>query len=210
MRILEVGISANAYKGDLSDTYTLWSSAFQLGLKFNKKKRFNSHFSLAIGNVRGQYFNYFFSEEATPNDNFNTNFVALHYDLQYHLIKTIRWHLYISQGFGLFRFSPRNERGENLEDLLETRASDETYGNVTIILPTSFGLTYFLKNGYGVGTQLSFYRPLTDYIDNISTWGNDTGNDRLMAFKFFVTIPLQKKQQRTYVPLNEVVPERTR
>src|SRR5688500_11185622 len=70
-RFLEIGVSANAYRGDLGIKNPKWSSAFQAGLKLNFKKRFNSHFNVAVGSVTGQNPDYRFEGEdtipATPN-----------------------------------------------------------------------------------------------------------------------------------------------
>ena len=194
--LLEVGLSANAYRGDLA-TYEFWAPAFQLGLKFNKHHRWNSHFNLGIGRVQGQNFAYNFDEAARPNLYFRTSFFSFQYDLQYHFIKNQHWHLYLSQGVGFLSFTPRNEEGLNLQDLLNTRAPFEEYANIALMFPTSLGIGYFLNNGYGLTWQMSFWNTATDYLDNISAWGLRSGNDNVLSFKFSVSVPLLRKNKKS-------------
>ncbi|MDX1903555.1 MAG: hypothetical protein SFU27_05300 [Thermonemataceae bacterium] len=186
----EMGVSANAYSGDLS-SYDMWSSAFQMGLKFAKKKRWNAHFGLAIGNIRGENYTYEFENES-PNLTFRTNIFSLQFDLQYNFIRKKHWIAYISQGLGFMRFMPKNEYGEKLQDILSSRENNETYSNLSLIFPSSIGLIYLLKNGYGIGINASILRSNTDYLDNISLWGKNSANDNILAYKFFVTIPSWK------------------
>lgn len=191
-KLWEIGVSANAYRGDLSDTYSLWSSSLHLGLKFAKKKRWNGHLNLSVGNVRGQNYAYEFDENATPNLSFRTNIVTVQADLQYNFIRTNHWIAYVSQGIGLMRFLPKNEQGEKLQNLLASRSAGELYGNVSAIFPSSIGIMYLLKNGYVFGFQASLLRPTTDYLDNISLWGQKTGADRVMLCKWHIAVPAWK------------------
>lgn len=191
-KLWEVGVSANAYRGDLADTYSMWSAAMHFGLKFAKKKRWNGHLNLSIGNIRGQNYAYEFDENATPNLFFRTNIVTLQADLQYNFIRTNHWIAYISQGIGLMRFLPKNEQGEKLQDLLTSRSVGELYGNISAIFPSSVGLMYLFKNGYVLGFQASLLRPTTDYLDNISLWGQKAGADRIMLCKWHIAVPAWK------------------
>lgn len=191
-KLWEIGVSANAYKGDLSNSYSLWSSSLHLGLKFTKKKRWNGHLNLSVGNVRGQNYAYEFDENATPNLFFRTNIITIQADLQYNFIRTNRWIAYLSQGIGLMRFLPKNEQGERLQNLLATRSVGELYGNVSAIFPSSIGIMYLLKNGYVLGFQASLLRPTTDYLDNISLWGRKSGADRIMLCKWHIAVPAWK------------------
>jgi hypothetical protein len=191
-KLWELGVSANAYKGDLSDNYGFWSSSMHLGLKFAKKKRWNGHFNFSIGNIRGENYAYEFSNTATPNRFFRTNLVAFQFDLQYNFLKTKHWIGHVGQGIGLMRFLPKNENNVKLQNELQTRAINEVYGNVTAILPTSVAITYLLKNGYGLGMNVTWLRPTTDYLDNISLWGTKQGNDKVIMVKFYVSVPAWK------------------
>lgn len=199
LRFLEIGVGATAYKGELNSRYDYWASSLQIGIKFNKKKRLNSHLNLTIGNVVGQNYQYQFSSAnvpvgtATPNQYFKTSIFSFQYDLQYNFIKKSNFMLYISQGIGFLRFVPKDEEGKELQDQRNTRANNETYNNTTLTLPLSFGAIYLLKNGYGFGIQASYLFPQTDYIDNISSWGHESGKDKIAIVKFWFAIPLAKK-----------------
>ncbi|CAA9320668.1 MAG: hypothetical protein AVDCRST_MAG56-6942 [uncultured Cytophagales bacterium] len=193
-RLLEVGVAANAYRGDLATKYQKWSSAFQLGLKLNGKKRLNGHFNLGIGTVTGQNPDYQYTgaeaQPATPNVYFKTSYVSLNYDLQVNLVKSRHWIAYLSQGAGLFRFSPKDERNQALAGQLDTRAEEESYNNITVLLPTQAGVTYLFDNGYGVGMQSGWLNPQNDYLDNISQWGNRSKKDNVLSFRFSFVAPI--------------------
>ncbi|MCS6796122.1 MAG: hypothetical protein RMJ97_10215 [Raineya sp.] len=192
MQLWEIGVSGNAYKGDLAQRYELFSSALHLGLKFAKKKRWNAHLNIGIGSVRGQNYAYEFDENSRPNQFFRSNIFTFQIDLQYNFIRKKRWIAYFSQGLGLMRYMPKNENGERLQNILTSRPTGEIYGNITTILPTSIGGIFLLKNGYGLGFQLSWLRPTTDYLDNISAWGKTAGNDKIFLFKFHICVPTWK------------------
>lgn len=191
-KLWEIGVSANAYKGDLADNYALWSSSVHLGLKFAKKKRWNAHLNVSIGNVRGQNYAYEFDANATPNLFFRSNIITLQADLQYNFIRKTHWIAYISQGVGMMRFLPKNEQGERLQNILPSRAAGEIYGNISAIFPTSVGLMYLLKNGYVLGFQASLLHPTTDYLDNISMWGQRAGADKILICKWHLAVPAWK------------------
>jgi hypothetical protein len=194
-RFFEIGISANAYKGDLSASYQKWTPAFQAGLKLNFKKRINSHINLAIGSVSGENLNYTVSSEsttptATPNTFFKTSFVAVNYDLQVHLLKYKGFMLYVSQGLGIIRYEPKDAQNKKLLDVFTSRASNESYSNVSAVLPTQMGVNYVLSNGYGFGFQAGWLNLQNDYIDNISLWGNRQKKDNALLYRFTFMVPL--------------------
>ncbi len=196
-RLLEVGISANGYRGDLSPRYQSWSPALQLGLKLNTKKRLNGHFNLGIGTFTAQNPDYGFSgsteQPTTPNVFAKTPFLSLNYDLQVNLIKTRHWIVYLSQGAGLIRFQPKDEQKKPLQSQFSTRPGEENYNNVTILLPTQAGAIYLFGNGFGIGVQSGWLNPQTDYLDNISQWGNRPGKDNVLSFRFSFLAPLTYK-----------------
>ena len=193
-RLLEVGVAANAYRGDLAMKYQKWSSAFQLGLKLNDKKRLNGHFNLSIGSVTGQNLDYQHNgtnmQPATPNRFFKTSYVSLNYDLQVNLVKTQHWIVYLSQGAGLIRFTPKDERNQALLAQLDTRPEEESYNNITLLLPTQAGVTYLFANGYGLNVQSGWLNPQNDYLDNISQWGNRSKKDNVLSFRFSFLAPI--------------------
>jgi hypothetical protein len=194
-KFIELGISPLSYKGDLSQGYQKWTSAFHIGLKRNTNKKINGHFDLMIGSVTGQNINYSFNTSATPNSFFKTNLISVNYDIQYNILKKEHYILYISQGIGLMRFVPKDEFNEELIDKFDTRAKNETFNNIAFMFPQSVGIMYFLKNDYGVGFQVGRLTPTTDYIDNISKLSNYKKPDNIFMFKFSFLAPITYKKE---------------
>jgi hypothetical protein len=204
-RFIELGVSANAYRGDLS-TYSKWTSVYHIGVQWNPNKKLKGRLGIGIGFVTGENRAYTFPA-GTPNIFFRSPIFTLDYEVQYHLIRSRTWMLYISQGIGLMRFDPQDEFKESLINLPETRALDENYGKVAFMLPTRIGWAYILKNGYGIGMQVGFMNVQSDYIDNISNWGKKTGNDNVLQCKFMLLAPLQKTAPKP-IPLPSKPKER--
>lgn len=189
---LHTGVSMVSYKGDLS-SYEGFSSAFHVGIQFNKKKRLNGGFNLGFGSVTGE--NRSFTTDIpdkTPNRFFKTNFFYVNYDLHINIVKRDNFILYLSQGVGFLRFTPTDQFGNNLSDQIETRADDETYRNATLMAPTKLGAIYLLPNYFGVAAEAGLFNTGTDYLDNISELG-ESGNDNLLAFRLSFFIPLFKQ-----------------
>ncbi|WP_299463706.1 hypothetical protein [uncultured Microscilla sp.] len=196
-RFLEVGISANAYRGDLNPSYSKWTSSFHIAYRLNRHRYFNSRFGFSIGTVTGENLNYSFTstdpeEDGRPNNFFKSNLITFHYELQFNLIKTSRYMVYLSQGFGIYRFLVKNDEGENLQDIQTSRGKNENYNNSAVMLPTGIGAAYRFANGYALGLQASILNPQTDYVDNISQLSTNNRNDNTLMFKFFLWAPLSK------------------
>jgi hypothetical protein len=198
---MEIGVCPISYKGDLSQGYQNWTSAFQLGLKRNGKKRVNGHFNLLIGTILGQNAGYSYSN-SSPNQFFKTSFLSINYDVQYNIIKKDHFILYISQGIGLMRFTVKDEDNTDLADKFNTRAKNETYNNITFFFPHSIGVMYFLKNDYGLGFQAGRFSPGTDYLDNISKLSTYKGADNILAFRFSFIVPITYKKATDASPTN--------
>ena len=192
---LILGVGPAAYKGDLSDSYDKWTSVFNIGLKFNRFKRLNGNFNVSIGTVTGQNINDTFDDGSspgpTPNRFFRTELVGLNYEIHYNIINKDRFKIYISQGIGILRFNPQNEFYENYIDLPGTRALGESYGNISVFLPTQLGILFYLPNDFSVGLQGGYWGTTTDYIDNISQWSNESGSDNILSLRFELHIPVR-------------------
>ncbi|MCZ6900504.1 MAG: hypothetical protein O7F74_09725, partial [Bacteroidetes bacterium] len=48
-------------------------------------------------------------------------------------------------------------------------------------------------NGFGFGLQTGYLNTTTDFLDNISQWGNKKGNDNVLVTKFSFVISLNKQ-----------------
>ncbi len=193
LRFLELGVSPNSYSGDLGQ-FQKWTACYHIGLKFNHAPRLNGRVGFHFGAITGENRTYQYTgtnEKTTPNNFFRTNLLGAEYELQYHFLKKHNFGVYLSQGIGFMQFTPRDEDAKKYSDLIFTRDVDETYSSNAFYLPTSIGAYYLLKNGYGMGVQGGMVNPMTDYLDNISNWGNKQGNDQILRIKFFVLAPLK-------------------
>lgn len=198
---LEIGISANAYWGDLS-SLEQWSPIFHVAWQFNRARRFNSRIGLSLGYLTGENRFYLLENNLqgviTPNTFFRTSWFSVDYDLRYNISKSRNHVIFVSQGIGLLRFDPQDEEGASLLDDIATRPEGETYSNAAVYFPTSIGAAYYLKNGYGIGCQLSVLNTQSDFIDNLKEWGVESGNDNALRFKIHVLIPLKKTAARKF------------
>ncbi len=194
LKLVSVGISANAYRGDLSRSLDKWSNVFHLGFKLNANKKLNGNFNLGVGFITGDNLNYEFDngEVPAPNPNrfFRTPLFMLNYELNYNLLEWKKIKFYISQGIGLLRINPQDQFFNDLQDQPETRAQNETFSNITLLLPTQVGLIYLFKNNFGLSFQVGMINSLTDYLDNIADWGTKKGNDNIFATRFSFHIPI--------------------
>lgn len=185
------GFSINQYLGDLNTTPARYTGSLQLGIQLNRKKRLNGSFGISYGSITGQNSQYVYEgeQDATPNRFFSSSVFTIQYDLHLNILKKERYILYLSQGFGVLRYNPEDGLDKSLQERLETRAPNETYGNSSVMLPTNLGFIYLLPNQWGLGLQAGYLNPLTDYLDNIGQWGNKSGNDNLLNFRFALYVP---------------------
>ena len=189
---LYLGVGANSYSGDLGNAYSKWTPSFHTGILFNKKKRINGSINLVFGRLTGQTLDQIQDPDITPNDFFNTSFFSVNYDLQINLVKTEQWKLYLSQGVGFMFYTPKDENSNSLIDQPDTRPPGESYSSISVILPTKIGAFYFINTKFGVGAEVALNNPLTDYLDNISEWGTNDGNDNYMTARFVLVVPFPK------------------
>ncbi len=185
------GANTNSYKGDMG-SFEQWNAGLQVGVQFNKKKKINGAIHLVFGSIsddQARIQSTQLSQQLVPNSYFKSTFFSINYEAHYNLIKTSKWLLFISQGFGFIRYTPKDEFGEKLEDQPFTRSEQETYRNSSLMLPSSLGAVYFLHNGIGLGIQTTFSNPLTDYLDNIAELGS-SGNDNIFSARFSLLFPL--------------------
>ncbi len=190
---LSLGMGASSYNGDLGDGYQAGSLMGSVGIKLNSEKRLHGNFHLIFGAVSGQELDYHFpgDEAATPNTYFSSNYFGAHYELTFNIVNKEKLKCFLSQGVGFIRFQPKDQYGEKLVDQPVTREFGEDYRNIAIILPTHLGIRYKLNNGYWVGLQTGFLNPMTDYLDNISRWGNKSGNDNIWDNRLLLFIPIK-------------------
>ena len=199
LKLVSAGVSANAYRGDLNSRLEKWSNIFHLGFRFNPSKKLNGSANLGIGFITGENFNYIFESTniPTPNPNrfFRTNVTTVNYELNYNFLEWKNFTFFISQGIGLLRFNPKDEFFDDFQDQPDTRAPNETFANITLMLPTQLGFLYLFPNDFGLNFQVGLMNSFTDYLDNISDWGNKDGGDNIVSMRFSFLVPIYGSSQ---------------
>ena len=118
-RLISVGVSANAYRGDLTSNLEKWSNAFHIGFKLNSGNKLNGNFNLGFGFITGENLNYQFDNGETPaprpNWFFRTPIFMINYELNYNFFKWKNFTFYASQGVGLMRFIPQDQFFEDFQ-----------------------------------------------------------------------------------------------
>lgn len=194
----QLGFSANSYKGDLQDGYEKLSSGVHFGIRSHGEKRINGELFFHLGNLTGQNVSFVSTDpDATPNTFFRTTILSAQFNLNINLIRKERFRVFLSQGVGLINFEPENDLGEKLINLPDTRLLGETYTNNSIMLPTSLGVLYTLKNDFGFSLRFSYLNPQTDFLDNISAYGVSDKNDRVFQTNFSLLIPFNLPSSKT-------------
>lgn len=188
-----------AYKGDLVGRYQKWGFYGQLGVQYASAKRLNGSFILGFGFVQGQNSDYTFQEDpsSTPNTYVYTSFQSLSYALQYNIISTESWKVYVSQGLGIARFTTRDEDYNQLSSQLDTRPLSEDYSNISFMLPRKIGVQRIFNNGLAVNFNVNWLNPTTDYLDNISQWGNNSKNDNILTYQIALMVQLGQTKQKS-------------
>ena len=171
------------------------TSFFNIGIRFNQKKKLNGTFQVNIGSLTSQNPDYQYKDDitATPNTFFKTSVVSIHYDMAYNFIVKSNYRIFAGLGVGLLRYQPKDDLDNKLLDQPETRPDGETYSNTSAVIPIKIGGTYFLPNNFGLEVQGLMMNPQTDFLDNISGWGNRDGNDQYFMIQLNMLIPLNLK-----------------
>ncbi len=186
--MLAVGTSMLAYSGELGN-YQSFSAMFYGRLVQTRHRWINPAIEFGWGQLTGN--NVFYTSEAgSPNRSFTTSFFQFSGHAQLNIIKKPHQRLYISQGAGLMRFNPKDNRNRTLINQPATRATDETYGNFAFMLPTAIGGTYQFPNYLGLGLEVGLMNTRTDYLDNISQLGDPATKDNALSIRFSVVAPL--------------------
>jgi hypothetical protein len=194
-KYLVLGLNTVAYKGSLQSTYARWTPAYQIGIRFEKKKILNGMFSVTFGSVIGEDRAYKLPSKANqslvPVSRFKTSFFSLHYEAQLLLFRYKGLKLFASQGIGLFRFSVKDWEGNNLATKDRTRNKAETYRENVASLPTQLGLQYNFNNNMTLGFQAGLMNTFTDYLDNMKELSNNNNSDNVAVYRFQFHYPLK-------------------
>jgi len=184
-KLIGLGFNMNLARTDLSESFKKPSPGFHLFLAFKNKKRLSSTVHLNVGQIVSESSAVKFIDRSDfkINDFALTNYQSLHFQLIFHIIKKPKWHLSVHQGFGFMRYRVFNEEGASLIDLPNTRATDEDYTGLSVILPSGISGSYNIKSNFGIQASLLLLNTQNDYLDNISTFGNADNNDNILSFQ---------------------------
>lgn len=196
-----IGGSAQSYRGNLSNSYRTWQPGLHVGIQLNRKRIWNGQFTAAIGTVSGSDPFYLANLDrskvptANPNNFFNTSFFTAQYQLQLNLFNRPSFRAYVYQGVGFMSYTVRDAEGNDLANIRSTRASGENLSTNGFLLPMGIGANYFLDNGWGLGLNLGWVNPMTEYIDNINQASNSTQRDNLLQYRFHLLVPFTLKRK---------------
>ncbi|MEH0154300.1 outer membrane beta-barrel protein [Limibacter armeniacum] len=195
VRMLEIGIGSNSYKGDLNSSFDKWAPSFHTGLRFNWEKRINLSVEGMFGKIQAQSTTYISPDpDKNPLRFVESSFWGVHAEGNLNFVQTKRWKVYLYQGVGFMRFTLKDEEGNKLlefENISDSRADGESLDDRTIYLPTGLGAIYFLKNGFGISGKIGLLNPLTDYLDNMSELGDPDNNDMVLQGRISLLVPLR-------------------
>lgn len=151
--------------------------------------------SITFGKFIGEARNYSipptFSPLVQPENRFQTSFISLNYDLQVLLFKYKTFRIFLSQGFGILRFTPKDWEGNNLIDRNRTRNTNEDFNSVTLTFPTQIGLRYSFTNGMAFGFQAGWLNVTSNYLDNMDQLSTNSQTDNLAIYRVQYFLPLR-------------------
>jgi len=202
-RYIAFGPSTASYKGDLNENYSKIGGGLSIMIIPERDKLLQSTIELNFGRVSGQNSSYYSEKhpQSEPNTFFETNFASFSYNVRLYFYRKKNWKIYVGQGIGGIRFTPKNENGEKLDTINASRYENpetgniESYNNLALILPRTLGASYKFKNDYRVSLDINQQAPRTDYIDNIGTLGVSKKKDKILLIRFSVMIPLIYKSE---------------
>lgn len=191
---VELGVSANSYKGSLNEGFGNYASSYHLGVRFCKKKILNGRINLSYGNIDGQTNTVSFINNngkiIYPLNYFNTSLFTVNYEAIFNIWSKKKYLIYLGAGAGIMRFDVKDENGNSLVNNLKSRDSDEDYSNITTYFPVFIGFNYIMKNDVRIGFQTQLLNPMTDYLDNTKNWSPNVTGDNVLALKFFMAAPI--------------------
>jgi hypothetical protein len=188
-----LGIGLNLSRTDLSETYQKPTSSFVAYLQFAKQRKLTSAIYLSFGQSisENSAVKFLDQSEFDINSFSLTNYQSVHFEGIYNVLRHDGFTISVAQGFGFMRYNVYDENDILLANVLNSRAQGETYSGFSILLPTSITFSYTLKNEYGIQGRLGIQNTLTDYLDNISIFGDESNNDNIISFQITVFKSIQ-------------------
>jgi hypothetical protein len=180
-----ISFGASIPKTDLEPTYKKPGAQLSAFMQFASKRWLNVGIWVNAGEVQSENrdVRFFDQSEFQINDYARTTYQSIHVEPSIHFIKKENYSIYLSQGFGFMRFAVYDKNNNDLANQLNSRTEGEEYSNFTVLLPTSLNGYYFLPNNFGFHCRIGWLNPQTDYLDNISNFGNPDNSDNIFTMQ---------------------------
>lgn len=189
---LGLGLSVGSYLGDLNPQLNA-ADGFTPGLDMSLQfpgKALGPEIHAGLGQIVAQLPPG--TQAVMPVNTFvATDLFYLDLRMRLQLLRRFRLNPVLAGGVGVLVFSPKDYTGAALTDLPATRANGEMYSGSSLSFPVSAGLRYRFNNRFSIGAEAITRWTKSDYLDNISQWGNATGNDRVVSLVLSAFIRLE-------------------
>ncbi len=188
---LEFGGVMLAYKGDLSNSFSNFSSGLSLGIQSASAKRVSGRLGIIAGTVVGNLnLDDLNSSVSSINTFFSSSILALDLGLKAKLLERGRFKAFFYQSAGILFFKSVDKEGNLLKDQFKTRTQGESYGNSGMMLPSKIGFSYTLPNKIQLATKIGYLNLKTDYLDNISYAVPLNKRDNILTTEFLIRFKL--------------------
>ncbi len=182
------GYASNVYKGDFKSKQG-YGNSFFLSLNLNQKKKVSGNLSARIGSFSAQELHSKFSNEVV--NYVKTNYLSVNYGLNISLYNYKKcFFVKCTPGIGFMRYAPKTFEGEKLINKSNTRKKNESYSNITLVLPIKFSIEYITKYKVVYEFTTGYLNPRTDYLDNVSELGVSNKKDNLFFMGLAVGVDL--------------------
>ena len=177
-----IGLLGAAYMGDMNNDGTelyKFYPGINSSFEFASHRRVVPQLALGYGRFVAQNRELGVVEGIRLNTFVETTFFFGDFRVKYRFRKDRKIVPYVSAGFGILNYTPRDVEGNGLADNISTRPDDEIYSSIAASLPLTAGCEFKFSHLLSVSVQATHRRTGSDYLDNIGTLGTRKGNDHL-------------------------------
>lgn len=177
-----IGLLGAAYMGDMNQNGTelyKFYPGINSSFEFASHRRLVPQLALGYGKFVAQNRDLGVVDGIRLNTFVETTFFFGDFRLKYRFRKDRKVIPYLSAGFGILNYTPRDVEGNGLSDNISTRPDGEIYSSLAGTLPLSAGCEFKLSPLLSVSVEATHRRTGSDYLDNIGTLGARKGKDHL-------------------------------
>ncbi|MCX2743680.1 hypothetical protein OO013_07380 [Mangrovivirga sp. M17] len=176
-----------AYRGDLGNGYDQFRFNFSAAYHSLNNKTLHFAFNIMAGSISGGSYSTSAAIDDT-NTYFKSSIISIYPEINWWFIDRDQWKGGLGAGIGIIRFDPEDADGNRLLDIPQTRNQNETYGNISAVIPLTFTIQYYPYDYLGITAAAGFLNPTTDYLDNISERGTENLTDNILFFRAGIVI----------------------